>query len=35
MGREQIKVINSAELAQRLAVKESWVVEASKRSRTQ
>ena len=34
MGREQIEVINSAELARRLAVKESWVVEASKRSRT-
>jgi hypothetical protein len=37
MGPEHIKVIkviNSAELARRLAVKESWVVEASKRSRT-
>lgn len=34
MGREQVEVINSAELARRLAVKESWVVEASKRSRT-
>ena len=33
MGQE-IEVINSAELARRLAVKESWVVEASKRSRT-
>lgn len=34
MGREQFEVINSAELARRLAVKESWVVEASKQSRT-
>jgi predicted DNA-binding transcriptional regulator AlpA len=34
MGREQIEVINSAELAQRLKVKESWVVDQSKRSRS-
>jgi predicted DNA-binding transcriptional regulator AlpA len=34
MGREQIEVINSAELAQRLKVKESWIVDQSKRSRT-
>jgi hypothetical protein len=34
MGLEQFEVINSAELARRLAIKESWVVETSKRSRT-
>jgi len=34
MGREQIEVINSAKLARRLAVKESWVVDQSKPSRT-
>lgn len=33
MGREQLEVLNSVELAQRLKVKESWVVDQSKRSR--
>jgi hypothetical protein len=34
MGLPYIEVIDSAELAQRLKVKESWVVDQSKRSRT-
>jgi hypothetical protein len=33
-SKRSSEVINSAELAQRLKVKESWVVDQSKRSRT-
>jgi hypothetical protein len=33
-GGPEIEVLNSSELALRLKVKESWVIEQSKRSRT-
>jgi predicted DNA-binding transcriptional regulator AlpA len=32
--RPQLEVLTSAELAQRLKVRESWVIDQSKRSRT-
>ena len=34
IGRHEFEILNSSELALRLKVRESWIIEQSKRSRT-